>query len=85
MSENLEVSVTAFDRTAKFILTFDSDFQSDNDMRTTISRDGACEPEVTHLLHRVLQIGDVVVDTSFIRPTVSPDGSSELNPECADK
>ncbi len=62
MSENLEVSVTAFDRTAKFILTFDSDFQSDNDMRTTINRDGACEPEVTHLLHRVLLVGDVVID-----------------------
>ncbi len=62
MSENLEVSVTANDRTAKFIMTFDSDFQSDNDMRTVINRDGACEPEVTHLLHRVLQTGDVVVD-----------------------
>ncbi len=62
MIENLEVSVTANDRTAKFILTFDPTFQSDNDMRTTINRDGACEPEVTHLLHRVLQTGDVVVD-----------------------
>lgn len=62
MSENLEVSVTANDRTAKFVLTFDSDFQSDNDMRTVISRDGACEPEVVHLLHRVLEPGDVVID-----------------------
>ncbi len=62
MIENLEVSVTANDRTAKFILTFDSDFQSDNDMRIVINRDGACEPEITHLMHRVLHTGDVVVD-----------------------
>ena len=62
MSENLEVSVTANDRTAKFIMTFDADFQSDNDMRTTINRDGACEPEIVHLMHRVLQTGDVVID-----------------------
>ncbi len=62
MIENLKVTVTAYDRTAAFILAFDSDFQSDNDMRTVINRDGACEPEVVHLLHRVLQPGDVVVD-----------------------
>ncbi len=62
MSENLEVTVTANDRSAKFILTFDSDFQSDNDMRTTINRDGACEPEVVHLIGRVVKPGDIVVD-----------------------
>lgn len=62
MIENLQVTVTANDRTASFILTFDSEFESDRDMRTVINRDGACEPEIVHLMHRVLQPDDVVVD-----------------------
>lgn len=62
MIENLQVTVTAYDRTASFILTFDTEFQSDVDMRTVINRDGACEPEIVHLMHRVLQPGDVAVD-----------------------
>lgn len=62
MIENLQVTVTAHDRTASFILTFDSEFESDRDMRMVINRDGACEPEIVHLMHRVLQPGDVAVD-----------------------
>lgn len=62
MIENLQVTVAANDRSVSFLLTFDDEFQSDRDMRTTLNRDGACEPEVVHLLHRVLQTGDVCVD-----------------------
>ena len=62
MIQDLRVTVTAHDRTAQFVMTFDSDFGADRDMRLVIERDGGCEREVTHLLHRVIQTGDVVVD-----------------------
>lgn len=62
MIENLNVRLTTEFADAAFMLTFDSEFESDRDMQTILRRDGACEPDVVHLMTRVIKPGDVVVD-----------------------
>src|SRR6185312_16967062 len=62
MSENFKVSIKTEARTADFVLTFDPAYAPDRNMRLTIERDGACEPEVIHVMTRVLNDGDVAID-----------------------
>lgn len=62
MTENLKISIKTPQRSVDWIMTFDMNFMPDRNMRLVIERDGACEPEVVHLMTRVLREGDIAVD-----------------------
>ena len=62
MTETLKISVTTNGRTAEFKMTFDPTFPPDHNMRLCLERDKACEPEIVHLMARIIKPGDVVVD-----------------------
>lgn len=62
MTENLKVTLTASNRTAEFIVTIDPTFEADRNMAICLRRDGGCEPEIVHVMSRVLREGDVAID-----------------------
>lgn len=62
MTENLKVTLTASNRTAEFVVTIDPTFEADRNMALCLRRDGACEPEIVHVMARVLREGDVAID-----------------------
>lgn len=49
-------------RTIEFDIAYDENFVADVSTRVCLERLGSCEPEVTHLMFRVLREGDWVVD-----------------------
>lgn len=62
MTENIKINLTASNRTAEFIMTLDPTFEADRNMGICLRRDGACEPEIVHVMARVLREGDVAID-----------------------
>lgn len=62
MTENLKVTLTASNRTAEFVVTIDPTFEADRNMAICLRRDAACEPEIVHVMARVLREGDVAID-----------------------
>lgn len=62
MTENIKINLTASNRTAEFIMTMDPTFEADRNMGICLRRDGACEPEIVHVMARVLREGDVAID-----------------------
>lgn len=62
MTENLKVTLTASGRTAEFVVTIDPAFPADANMAICLRRDAACEPEIVHVMSRVLREGDVAID-----------------------
>lgn len=58
----MHVAFTIADRDFAFDLTYDSSFQADVSTRTWLAKHGCCEPELIHLMVRVLREGDFVVD-----------------------
>ncbi len=46
----------------EFELTYDPDFVADAATRSFLERNGACEPELVHLMRRVIRPGDFVID-----------------------
>lgn len=62
MTENIKINLTASNRTAEFIMTMDPAFEADRNMGICLRRDGACEPEIVHVMARVLREGDVAID-----------------------
>ena len=70
-------------REVGFDMTFDSSFQSDVNTCAMFDRYGSCEPEVMHVMDRVIGEGDTVVDvganiglfTLLMAQMVGPNGS----------
>ena len=62
MIENVKVTIKANDKTISFKMTLDSDFVPDRHTKFLIERDGHVEPEVVHLMARVVREGDTVID-----------------------
>lgn len=62
MTENIKINLIASNRTAEFIMTMDPTFEADRNMGICLRRDGACEPEIVHVMARVLREGDVAID-----------------------
>ncbi len=58
----MHVEITLEDRTVALDLDYDPNFQADVNTRFMLEQRTACEPEVAHLMFRVLQEGDVAVD-----------------------
>jgi FkbM family methyltransferase len=62
LTENLKVAIKTEHAFVEFVMTFDPTFMPDRAMRLCLERDRSCEPELTHLLARVVKPGDVVID-----------------------
>ncbi len=60
--EALHVDMTIRERNIVFDLTYDGNFMADVATRMWLARNGACEPEVVHLMRRVVRPGDFVID-----------------------
>jgi FkbM family methyltransferase len=58
----LRVDMTVLGRQIIFELLYDSGFIADIQTRQFLEHNGACEPEVVHLLRRVLRPGDLALD-----------------------
>ena len=58
----MHVEITLEDRTVGLDLDYDPNFQADVNTRFMLEHHTACEPEVAHLMFRVLKEGDVAVD-----------------------
>jgi FkbM family methyltransferase len=58
----MRVDMVVLSRNIKFDLTYDPDFVSDSSTRAFLQYNGACEPEVVHLMRRVIRPGDFVID-----------------------
>jgi FkbM family methyltransferase len=61
-SDSMHVGMTVVGREIKFDLTYDPNFVSDASTRAFLQHNGACEPEVVHLMRRVIRPGDFVID-----------------------
>lgn len=85
MSENLHVDMMIADKRILFDLTFDPNFVADVNTRDFLNHNGACEPEVVHLMRRVLREGDLAIDgganigfmTMIMSRLVGPQGRVE--------
>lgn len=81
-TENLKISIKTEARSVEFVMTFDSEFMPDRHMRLLLERDGHIEPEVVHLMTRVVREGDTVIDgganvgyfTNLLSQLVGPKG-----------
>jgi FkbM family methyltransferase len=62
MAETLHVDMTIANKRILFDLTFDPNFVADVNTRDFLNHNGACEPEVVHLMRRVLREGDLAID-----------------------
>jgi FkbM family methyltransferase len=64
MVDPLRVSMTVLGRTVEFDMTLDAGFWADEAMVNEFQANGTtwCEPEVVHLMLRVLRPGDLAVD-----------------------
>ena len=60
--DTMRVSMTVSGRDIEFDLTYDPNFVADVQTRQWLQRNGACEPEVVHLMRRVIRPGDFVID-----------------------
>lgn len=73
--ELLHVDMTVKERNIKFDLTFDPQFVQDINAKWCMQTYGACEPEVMHVMRRVIRAGDFVIDggasTGFMTLTMS--------------
>jgi FkbM family methyltransferase len=58
----LHVDMTIAGKPIEFDLTFDPNFVADVNTRGFLNQNGACEPEVVHLMRRVLREGDLAID-----------------------
>jgi FkbM family methyltransferase len=62
LADTLHVDMTIANKRIEFDLTFDPNFVADVNTRTFLNHNGACEPEVVHLMRRVLREGDLAID-----------------------
>lgn len=73
--EFLHVDMTIRERNVKFDLTYDPAFVQDVNAKWCMQTYGACEPEVMHVMRRVIRPGDFVIDggasTGFMTLTLS--------------
>lgn len=60
--ELLHIDMTVKERNIQFDLTFDPGFIADVCTKTFLNYNGACEPEVVHVMRRVIRPGDFVID-----------------------
>lgn len=60
--DTLKVDLTIKERNIKFDLTYDPNFIADICTYSFMHKDGCCEPEVAHLMRRVVRPGDFVID-----------------------
>lgn len=58
----LHIDLTVRERNIKFDLTYDPGFIADVCTKTFLNYNGACEPEVVHVMRRVIRPGDFVID-----------------------
>jgi FkbM family methyltransferase len=58
----IHVDMTVLGRNIRFDLTYDPNFVSDVHTLQFLQHNGACEPEVVHLMRRVIRPGDFVID-----------------------
>jgi FkbM family methyltransferase len=58
----LHIDLTIKERNIKFDLTYDPAFIADMCTRAFMIKDGCCEPEVAHLMRRVIRPGDFCID-----------------------
>lgn len=58
----LHVDMTVLSRRIEFDLTYDPDFVADRNTKLFLEHNGACEPEVVHLMRRVIRPADFVID-----------------------
>jgi FkbM family methyltransferase len=83
--ENLHVDMTIAYKRIEFDLTFDPNFVADVNTRGFLNQNGACEPEIVHLMRRVLREGDLAIDgganigfmTMIMSRLVGPQGRVE--------
>lgn len=81
----LHVDMTIANKRIEFDLTFDPNFVADVNTRNFLNYNGACEPEVVHLMRRVLREGDLAIDgganigfmTMIMSRLVGPQGRVE--------
>lgn len=62
MNSPITIHQTVGDRSVAFNMTYTPGFAADENTRFHLQRDNACEPEVTHLMFRVLREGDFAID-----------------------
>lgn len=62
MNSPITIHQTVGDRRVDFNMTYTPGFAADENTRFHLQRDNACEPEVTHLMFRVLREGDFAID-----------------------
>lgn len=62
MTSRLPVSFTLADRDVAFTLVVDAGSVADQNTARAIEVDGCCEPEVSHLMARVVREGDSAID-----------------------
>ncbi len=58
----MRVGMTVFNRRVEFDLTYDPGFVQDVNAAACLRHYGCCEPEVVHLMRRVIRPGDFVID-----------------------
>lgn len=58
----MHIDLAIEDRRIEFDLGYDDNFKADVCTRMFLQHNGACEPEVAHLMFRVLKEGDVAID-----------------------
>lgn len=58
----MHIDLTLQGRRVEFDMTYDPSFAADQATRYFLERDACCEPEVAHLMARVLREGDTAVD-----------------------
>lgn len=60
----MRIAMTVLDRTVEYDMTYDPGFYADDMMASMLALHGggSCEPEVAHLMFRVLREGDLAVD-----------------------
>ncbi len=61
-TDTMHVGMTVFNRRIEFDLTYDPSFVQDANMVVCLRHYGCCEPEVVHLMRRVIRPGDFVID-----------------------
>lgn len=61
-TDTIHVDMTVLNRRIEFDLTYDPGFVQDATMAACLRLYGCCEPEVVHLMRRVIRPGDFVID-----------------------
>ncbi len=61
-TDTMHVGMTVFNRQIEFDLTYDPGFVQDVNAAACLRHYGCCEPEVVHLMRRVIRPGDFVID-----------------------